>query len=1377
MSNFSALSFYTLVLLFLVALPTRASYTMTELVATPLDVPDTVNTVVWDNTDTSYPDDDDKQTVAIGFPFQFDNTAYNDVTILTNGILKFGAIERMHRDYQNEALDTNEGDRFVAIYWDDLVDDASSSVTYGIAGTAPNRSFIVNWTNVRAYSNNLRYDFQVVLYENGDIRYRYNNNTANGQSATIGLEIDDTDFVQYSFNQVSVEVSFDLLFRNDLLALPTPIAQYRLDEESWNSTANEVADSSGNAIDGTAYNGTLTSDVSPALGTTIGTCRYGEFDGINDFVEVADNNSLDFTDNFSVSAWIKISSIPVSGLKTIVSKNENYEFHVNSSGLINWWWQTGGGVTQSFNSTTAIVPGIWTHVVISYSDGNQTIYINGAAAGGATFGGAVANNSDPLQIASDQGSSSRYFNGDIDEVNIFDQRLIQSQVIELMNQTRPCSSFNLCVSSFPDGLNSHSNGAISFNRDAQLFFSPDDILDAGSIAINGGSTQRTCVSVECQANGLAVDPTVPQSFPDTSTHTTDINIGNNNSGNMGGAENQYRNITLGNNSNLNVLAGFNDYYIDDLSAGNNATMTLIAGTYWFNNFSAGNNLNISIAGAGTARIYINNAFTLPRDALINSPSSGVQGDASRLLIYGYDSINTGRDSTVSGVIYAIDDIEIDRGSDYFGAITGADISIGRDTNVFFNPLAAANLDYGNLCQSASCTLGSFNISQPAYALVCPGTRSKVSIQAMCDDGSSIKDDYAGTVDLTSNENTLSEFYASLISVPVINSIVFDGTESGTKDVYLFHQNENLTLQVIATDAAIPVSTTSTNATDYRTSGFAITNEPNAFICGNSESMSLTAVGEDSSGASCQVLTGFTGSKAMKVWYGVNIDSLAGADPVSTSLSVASQSITDQSEPAVNNVNLTFTNGVATYPLEYTNAGQILSVNFKHDDAPYDNSVPELSGVTLNASTGSFVVKPNQINLAISTANSACSPANATCSKFVPAGSPFVVDVEAQCVGGGIADDYQGAVILGHTLVAPLPGDAGALSVASATVSAVDAGSIQISNQVISEVGIFNLTSVDNNYFGEVIGQFTLPNIGRFYPDHFIMSSNSTTNSCGSFSYMSQTSDEIDVSYTLQAHKFGGGITQNYDGAFAKANMSLVAENDDDGGAYQARFSGFITTNWVDGEYIYSDGGNFSRAALGAVDGPYQDLQVGLQFNDNDGNDSILNGLDMKADTTGACGIGCDAKLIGLFDVRFGQLTLSNVFGPETFDLIMNVQTEYFNGTDFILNTDDTCTNLSDANLIPVAGSWVPNLEDGETAPTLATNITAGTGGVGGFSFSAAGLGNEGSVDFQYDTINVLPWLNTENDNSAGYDDNPEGKITFGQFRGNDRMIYWREVVR
>ena len=106
-----------------------------------------------------------------------------------------------------------------------------------------------------------------------------------------------------------------------------------------------------------------------------------------------------------------------------------------------------------------------------------------------------------------------------------------------------------------------------------------------------------------------------------------------------------------------------------------------------------------------------------------------------------------------------------------------------------------------------------------------------------------------------------------------------------------------------------------------------------------------------------------------------------------------------------------------------------------------------------------------------------------------------------------------------------------------------------------EVGIIDINLRLDNYLSaagaNIIGQAN--NIGRFYPAQFIMTLSSTTNSCGSFSYMGQTTPdpEFDVRYTLEAHNAGGSLTQNYTGAFAKAtpssHINIVAENNNDGG--------------------------------------------------------------------------------------------------------------------------------------------------------------------------------------------------------------------------------------
>jgi hypothetical protein len=90
-------SFYSWLLCLLVfkfSVALGATYNMTELVATPLEVPDIVNAVVWDNVPVT--NENDKSLINIGFPFQFDETIYTELTIFTNGILKFGSHENMY---------------------------------------------------------------------------------------------------------------------------------------------------------------------------------------------------------------------------------------------------------------------------------------------------------------------------------------------------------------------------------------------------------------------------------------------------------------------------------------------------------------------------------------------------------------------------------------------------------------------------------------------------------------------------------------------------------------------------------------------------------------------------------------------------------------------------------------------------------------------------------------------------------------------------------------------------------------------------------------------------------------------------------------------------------------------------------------------------------------------------------------------------------------------------------------------------------------------------------------------------------------------------------------------------------------------------------
>ena len=223
--------------------------------------------------------------------------------------------------------------------------------------------------------------------------------------------------------------------------VPQPVLHWSMDQASWNGTAGEIVDLSGNGLHGAAVNGANTANVTPALAGSPGTCRYGSFDGVNDYAQVADNALLDITDELTVMMWLRPTAYPTGGnLKSFVSKDNNYEAHLNSAGQVYWWW--GGGALQ-LTSAGTVPLNTWTHVAIVYSRAGafQRIYFNGVQdANTNNQGAALPTNNMPFQVGADQGFAGREFAGLIDEVYVFRSALSASRIAQYMNARRACAS-------------------------------------------------------------------------------------------------------------------------------------------------------------------------------------------------------------------------------------------------------------------------------------------------------------------------------------------------------------------------------------------------------------------------------------------------------------------------------------------------------------------------------------------------------------------------------------------------------------------------------------------------------------------------------------------------------------------------------------------------------------------------------------------------------------------------------------------------------------------------------------------------------------------------------------------------------------------------
>ncbi|UZK02769.1 DUF6701 domain-containing protein [Venatoribacter cucullus] len=124
------------------------------------------------------------------------------------------------------------------------------------------------------------------------------------------------------------------------------------------------------------------------------------------------------------------------------------------------------------------------------------------------------------------------------------------------------------------------------------------------------------------------------------------------------------------------------------------------------------------------------------------------------------------------------------------------------------------------------------------------------------------------------------------------------------------------------------------------------------------------------------------------------------------------------------------------------------------------------------------------------------------------------------------------------------------------------------------------------------------------------------------------------------------------------------------------------------------------------------------------------------------------------------LQLSNVTLAET----LPARAEYWNGSRFAVNTDDSCWGYSAALASPETS--------GLTTVTGSNGVLL-QGQADVVALSAPGAGNTGTVRINYAT----PVFLQDDFNNTGALENPSGLATFGIFRGHDRVIYWREVGR
>ena len=155
-----------------------------------------------------------------------------------------------------------------------------------------------------------------------------------------------------------------------------------------------------------------------------------KFDGTDDYVDCGNDASLNITDAITIEAWVKPNTI--TDTSEIVSRGIDCSYQLQIiNDDVRWKTRADSSVESIANNVLNV--GEWAHLVGTYDGSEQKIYINGVEKDSDSQSGALLRPTYVTYIGCRENwptppALSRFFNGSIDEVRIWDRALSASQI-------------------------------------------------------------------------------------------------------------------------------------------------------------------------------------------------------------------------------------------------------------------------------------------------------------------------------------------------------------------------------------------------------------------------------------------------------------------------------------------------------------------------------------------------------------------------------------------------------------------------------------------------------------------------------------------------------------------------------------------------------------------------------------------------------------------------------------------------------------------------------------------------------------------------------------------------------------------------------------
>ncbi|WP_434762386.1 DUF6701 domain-containing protein [Vibrio fortis] len=341
-----------------------------------------------------------------------------------------------------------------------------------------------------------------------------------------------------------------------------------------------------------------------------------------------------------------------------------------------------------------------------------------------------------------------------------------------------------------------------------------------------------------------------------------------------------------------------------------------------------------------------------------------------------------------------------------------------------------------------------------------------------------------------------------------------------------------------------------------------------------------------------------------------------------------------------------------------------------------------------------------------------------------------------------------------------------------------------------EVGALNLKS-DAAYYGENLQQDTQV-IGRFYPKYFIQDINEwIVADQNNVAYLSQPYDsaihtvypmasgQSDTANALNNYRFFSSTLQAEFGVLDDSNVENDFLLDTTLGTWDPS-----RVNWS----LDDDNAMLKRHTTGNVS------RKDRPFNTSDGNATVTNfGLTVTGTDPVSFTDSDPVTNSAAFPVqppaRYGRMALDDIGGNSGATLIIPLRAEFWNGSDFVVNTDDDKSTFNGAN-------YCKQVIWHSESKTTTNALFNGSGTVSdGEDDINASQNTPSGADSPREQARL--WLRMEDDNPSKKtgendisclgsnegqpwlrynwrqlgDEDPSTVVTFGIYRGNDRVIY------